>query len=32
MCITEISDLEVVKILFHIHLEGNFHEGWTTLK
>lgn len=29
---TEMNDLEVVKRPFHIHLERNFHKGWTTEK
>lgn len=32
MGMTEISDSEVVKIVFHIHLERNFHKGWATYK
>lgn len=32
MGMTEISDSEVVKIMLHIHLEKNFHKGWTTYK
>lgn len=30
MGMTEISDSEVVKVMFHINLERNFHKGWTT--